>query len=377
VHHRVSHEVNDAQSGRNQGENPVTSTIDTRLPIIRAIAWGIQAPNPHNTQAWRFRPVSDTAALLYVDEGRLLPVTDPPARQIHIGAGCCIETLAVGMSTEGYHTDVQLLPDGPHGCEEIGRKPVARIELRPGSTTQPDELATAIGRRQTNRKPYTGPLLTDSEAEHIRAHVPPGTVDVLTFNDPDAMQPLLDIFYRACEIEVTTRRLYEETRIWFRFNEQQRRAHRDGLSVPQLGVDGLQRRLFEWMLRNGDPKRWFGRLATTSTLRSLRQSILSGRGIVLLKTATNRQIDWLYAGRAFARAHLGLTQLGLTCNPNSQVLQEYPEMATLQREFNELVGVQDPQKVQMAFRVGRAERAYVAPRRDPSDFLIGSTPAAA
>lgn len=353
----------------------MTSTIDTQSPIIRAIAWGIHAPNPHNTQAWKFRPVSDTAALMYVDEGRLLPVTDPPARQIHIGAGCCIETLAVGMSTEGYHTDVRLLPDGPHGYEAIGRKPVARIELHPGSATQPDELADAIGRRQTNRKPYTGPLLTDSEAERIRAHVPPGTVEALTFSDPDAMQPLLDIFYRAYEIEVTTRRLYEETRIWFRFNEQQRRAQRDGLSVPQLGVDGLQRRLFEWMLRNGDPKRWFGRLATTSTLRSLRQSIVSARGLVLLTTPTNRQIDWLYAGRAFARVHLGLTQLGLTCNPNSQVLQEYPEMATLQREFNELVGVQDPQKVQMAFRVGRAERAYVAPRRDPSDFVIDSTPA--
>ncbi len=93
----------------------MTPTIDPQSPIMRAIAWGIQAPNPHNTQAWKFRLVSDTEARLYVDERRLLPVTDPPARQIHIGAGCCIETLAVGMSTEGYETDVKLLPDGPHG----------------------------------------------------------------------------------------------------------------------------------------------------------------------------------------------------------------------------------------------------------------------
>jgi hypothetical protein len=49
--------------------------------------------------------------------------------------------------------------------------------------------------------------------------------------------------------------------------------------------------------------------------------------------------------------------------------EEYPEMAALQSEFNELVGVRDPQKVQMACRVGRAERAYLAPRRDPSDFV--------
>lgn len=357
----------------------MATPIDPQRPTIRAIAWGIQAPNPHNTQAWKFRPVSDTGVLLYIDERRLLPVTDPPARQIHIGAGCCIETLAVGMSTEGYETDVELLPDGPHGLEEIGRKPVARIELRPGAATRPDELADAIGRRQTNRKPYTGPLLTDSEADQIRSRVAPGTIEVLTFNEPDAMRPLLDVFYRALEIEVTTRRLYEETRIWFRFNERQRRhTHRDGLSIPQAGVDGLKRRLIEWTLRDGDPKRWFGRRTISSTLKTLRQGIDSARGLVLLKTATNQQVDWLDTGRAYARVHLGLTQLGLTCHPYNQVLQEYPEMTALQREFDDLVGVQEPQKIQKAVRVGRAaKRAYVAPRRDPGDFIVDGPAAAA
>jgi hypothetical protein len=349
----------------------VPLTNDSQTPIMRAIAWGIRAPNPHNTQAWKFRPVSDTEALLYIDERRLLPVTDPPARQIHIGAGCCIETLAVGMSTEGYETDVELLPDGPHGFEEIGHKPVARIELRPGAATRPDELADAIGRRQSNRKPYTGPLLTDTEADEIRSHIAPGTIEVLTVNQPDAMRPLLGVFYQALEIEVTTRRLYEETRIWFRFNERQRRrTHRDGLSTPQAGIDGLKRRLIEWTLRDGDPKRWFGRRTINATLTTLRQGIDSARGIVMLKTATNQQIDWLDAGRAFARVHLGFTQLGLTLHPYNQVLQEYPEMTALQSEFDELVGVREPQKIQFAARVGRAERAYVAPRRDPADFVV-------
>ena len=352
----------------------MTLTIDTKRPIHRAIAWGIRAPSPHNTQAWKFRPVSDTAALLYVDDNRLLPATDPPARQIHIGAGCCIETLAIGMTTEGYDTEVQLLPDGPYGLDEIGRKPVASIELRPRSATRPDELADAIGRRQTNRKPYTGPPLADTEAEHLRAFLPPDTVDMSTFNNLDAMRPLLDIFYRAYEIEVTTRHLWEETRRWWRFNEQQRRTLRDGLSVPQSGIDGLKRHIIEWTLRNGDPKRWFSRISTRSTLSTLRKGFASARGVVLLTTATNQQVDWIRAGRAFARAHLGLTQLGLTCTPNSQVLQEYPEMAALQREFNELVGVRDPQKAQMALRVGRAEHSYVAPRRDPSQFVIDGAP---
>src|SRR6266496_1721233 len=86
-------------------------------PILQAITYGIHAPNPHNTQAWKFELTSDTEALLYIDERRLLPVTDPPARQIHIGAGCCIETLAIGMSGRGYETDVEYLPQGAHGLD--------------------------------------------------------------------------------------------------------------------------------------------------------------------------------------------------------------------------------------------------------------------
>ena len=78
------------------------------------------------------------------------------------------------------------------------------------------------------------------------------------------------------------------------------------------------------------------------------------------------------AGRAFARVHLGLTQLGLTCHHYNQVLQEFPEMAELQREFDELVAAREPQKIQIAVRVGRAKQAYIAPRRDPSDFILDS-----
>jgi hypothetical protein len=342
-------------------------------PIRQAIAYGIQAPNPHNTQAWKFELTSDTEALLYIDERRLLPVTDPPARQIHIGAGCCIETLAVGMSGHGYRTDVEYLPGGAHGLDAIGRKPVARITLHKAATARRDELADSIRRRQTNRKPYTGPFLTDQEADLLRSQAASPDVELVTLNQPDEMRPLLDIFYRAMQIEVTTPRTWEESRIWFRYNERQRRAQLDGLSTAQAGIDGIPRRLTEWYLRDGDPTRWFSKRSTSSFLKSFREGVDSAKGVLLLKTQTNRQQDWLEVGRAFARVHLGLTQLGMTCHHCNQVLQEYPEMTEQQAEFNQLLGVQPPEKVQIAVRVGRAEQAYVALRRNPQQFLLGDS----
>jgi hypothetical protein len=56
-------------------------------PILKAISTGITAPNPHNVQPWKVKIINPTEMLLFVDEKRLLPVTDPPTRQIHIGQG--------------------------------------------------------------------------------------------------------------------------------------------------------------------------------------------------------------------------------------------------------------------------------------------------
>jgi hypothetical protein len=342
----------------------------TDTPIAQAIGYGIHAPNPHNTQAWKFELLSERAALLYIDERRLLPAADPRARQIHIGAGCCLETIAVAMSSHGFDTDVEYLPSGAHGLDQTGRQPVARVSLRPSPSARPDSLANFIHERQTNRRPYNGPLLRDHEVEQIRSLAPARDFELLIVSQPEAMRPLLDIFYRAQEIEVGTRRVHDETRRWFRFNEKQRRSHRDGLSIPQIGTDGWKGRLIEWTLLNGSRAMWFSPLSTRSVLKTYRAGIESARAVALLKTRTNDQLDWLKVGRGFARFQLALTSLGLTCHPYSQVLQEYPEMAQLQAEFNRLLGVQGAEKIQMAVRIGRAQRAYVAPRRDAEELLI-------
>jgi hypothetical protein len=130
-------------------------------PIERAIAYGCNAPNPHNTQAWKLRRVSAVQIVLYVDETRLLPATDPPARQIHIGCGCFIDTLAAGASTMGYGTTVEDFPEGPYSLDEVGRKPVARITLTHQPNIGQDALAGAIYTRQTNRRPFEDTPVSD------------------------------------------------------------------------------------------------------------------------------------------------------------------------------------------------------------------------
>ena len=339
-------------------------------PINTVIAIGVNAPNPHNTQAWKFRNLSDVQTLLYVDVNRLLPATDPQYRQIHIGCGCFLETLAIGARGMAFDSTIEYFPEGFYGQEGVGKKPVAKVSLSRAATPVRDEQFDYVFQRQTNRKNYRGPtvMVSDTEFASLQKSYNDDSVRLIWMNEAKEMRPFLDIFYKAMEIECRTRRVYEESRIWFRFNEKQRAEKRDGLSAPQMGAEGLTKRFQEWYLNNGNPSRWHSNRSINAYLGSVKKGIESSQGLLFLKTATNNQLDWIRSGRAYARIGLAATKLGLYLHPNSQVLQEYSEMTELQTEFNRLVGIEGEEKIQMAARVGRADRPYYAYRRNIDSF---------
>lgn len=341
-------------------------------PIDKAIAYGCNAPNPHNTQAWKLRNTSDLETVLYVDKTRLLPATDPLARQIHIGCGCFIETLSIGASTMGFRTAVESFPEGTYGLNEVGMKPVARITLIPDAETQPDELADHVYARQTNRRPFHGGApVSDRQFADMEKCVRENDVQVIGINDRARMEPLLEIFDRAMTIECQTFHLWEESRVWSRFNERDRAEKRDGVSLPQMGVVGRLLPLQEWYMKQGDIRRWNSKLSINAYLKVFRAGLASAKGLFLLKTATNTQEDWIKAGRAYVRAGLAAARLGLQMHPYSQVLQEFPEMADLQRRFNDLMGVTGEEKIQMVVRLGKGPTPYYSYRRDEESLVTG------
>jgi hypothetical protein len=136
--------------------------------------------------------------------------------------------------------------------------------------------------------------------------------------------PLLKIFDRGMVIEVETRRMSEETRVWFRFNERERAEKRDGLSLPQMGLVGPSVRLREWYLKDGDPRRWFTKASNNVYLKRFRAGLASAEGLLFLKTATNTQEDWIKAGRAYARASWPPRRSGCRCIPIAKSCRSIP-----------------------------------------------------
>ena len=273
----------------------------------------------------------------------------------------------------GFETAVESFPEGTYGLNEVGMKPVARITLTPAAEPQPDELSDYLYTRQTNRRPSPGgAAVSDQRFAEIAKCVRESDVQVIGINDRARMEALLAIFDRAMTIEVRTRHLWEETRVWTRFSERERAEKRDGLSLPQAGVVGRLLPLQEWYLKHGDIRRWNSKSSLNASLKVFRAGLASAEGLLLLKTATNTQQDWIKAGRAYVRASLAATRLGLQMHPYSQVLQEYPEMTDLQRQFNHLMGVTGEEKIQMAVRLGKGPTPYYSYRRNEESLVTAN-----
>lgn len=343
---------------------------DFSQPIVKAISIGMNAPNPHNSQAWKFKIVSDLEALFYVDESRLLHATDPTARQIHIGCGCFLETMRLGASTLGLLAEYELLPEGEYSLEEAGLKPAASIKVTAAVDIQAFPLSDSIYSRQTNRAIYEGELMSPSEFDSIAELTSTKHAELSFLSEPEVLKEMVDILYEGMVVEANTYVTYDESRIWFRSSQEKIEAKRDGINLRTDGTKGILLAIMEFIVNEENEESWHKSTAINAFLKSYRRKIYSAKGIVLFKTENNTITDWVKTGIDYVRFQLAADQLGFVIHPVSQVLQEYPEMDDLRLRFNELVGVSDPAKVQMGVRIGRGEKLYYSYRREPENLLI-------
>jgi hypothetical protein len=339
-------------------------------PIIDAVRYGITAPSAHNTQPWKIELVSDTEARLYMDPERLLPVTDPPARQTHMSHGTFLELMAIGASHGGHRAEIELLPEGEMAQEDFGMKPTAYVRLVASSEIPVDPLFPYALTRRTSRLPHDGPMVTGEELDAIAEHaVCPGLRLGLI---PEAqLSEAFEIVRAAMMIEVNDYEVYDETRQWFRFSKREVEKHRDGLSINTAGLTGFAAGSANMFL---NAKNFHKEKNRNRYLQTFGETAESTRGLLTMTSATNTMMDWLEAGRAYARAQLTAEMLGLRFQPVSQVLQEYPQMDGLRARFNAFVGVEAPQKVQMLVRVGRTATPGLSPRRPIDDLLVQDNP---
>lgn len=325
-------------------------------PRKRALSWALLAPNPHNRQPWLVDLKEDGVITLYADGNRLLPHTDPFGRQITIGLGCFLELLRMAAAEDGYRLDTTLFPLGSN-AEALDQRPIARMTMTQDSTVQRDPLFAYVAERRSNKDPYDlnraipRELLT-TLADTVRSGARfGGTVE------PAEVVEWRSLTREAMEIEFRTPRTYRESVDLYRIGRRELDANPDGITF--YGP------LFETLRLTGQ----FTREASIDPDGSLFQQGLdqvfaetdTAMGHIWLTTENTTRQSQIGAGADWVRVNLAATAVGLGCQPLSQALQEYPEMAGPYRRVHERLAPNGG-TVQMLARIGYGPTVGPSPR---------------
>ncbi len=340
---------------------PAADINDIRLKVL---SYAMLCPNPHNKQPWIIQLTGANSFELYVDPERLLPATDPIYRQIHIGQGTFLETLAIAATGLGHRANIEYFPAGMYSNTKLEHKPVAAITLVKEPGIKPDPLFVHLLTRHSNKREYHKQRLTTGELNSLQTFHGQQSLSKLTLVDSvDAQQKLTEVLTQAMQIEVGDRGRDNETIKMFRFNDDEVKKYRDGFGVAQSGISGIKKILVEnlFLTRASvekDPAA-FGEGAVDMTQKSAASTATFG----WLTTQTNSRLDQVLVGREYCRINLQTAAMGLAQHPMSQVLQEYPGMLALQQEFKQYFNIPQSQTVQMLFRLGHADATKHGPRR--------------
>ncbi len=322
-------------------------------PIRSALSYAILAPNPHNRQPWLVELISDTEAVLYCDEDRHLPVTDPIDRQITIGLGCFLELFDVAASNNSYRADIELFSLGAH-TSRLDARPVARLLLTPVKQKF-DPLFTQIINRRTDRSPFSEqvPNLQNLTALQEAA----GSLSGASTRT-ELVSQLRRVCHEAARIEIMTSHTHGESVELMRVGRKAVKENPDGISIEGAMIEILNvgRAISKEALAN------HGATAFKQGKQMYLDAVNSAKGFFWVVTSDNSRANQIAAGRAYVRGNLKATELGLSMHPLSQALQEYPEMAEQLVDVHKIMNIDAPARLQMLARVGYGKAQMQSPR---------------
>jgi hypothetical protein len=326
-------------------------------PMRRALSYAILAPNPHNRQPWIVDLKSDTEAVLSCDPDRLLPATDPFARQIVIGLGCFLELFSLAAADQGYRADIRYFPEGEPG-DDLDRRPIAHLSLKKQQGLVSDPLFAHALNRHTNRNAYDTSRTIGAGALGRLLDAATGDVRVGTANGGKLLEDLRTLTREAMVTEVHTPEAYRESIDLMRIGRAEIEANPDGIALrgaflEALGLAGILTR--ETLADPASRSYQIG-------LDMIEDGAMTSMGFVWMNTIGNSRRAQIEAGRAYLRVALQATADGLSMQPMSQALQEYPAMAPYYRTIHDWLTSQAGERVQMLVRLGFAKDIGPAPR---------------
>ena len=309
--------------------------------VLRAcLVAATEAASVHNTQPWRLHS-RDGGVDLQLDRNRRLDVIDPTGRAAVMSVGAALLNLRVAVRDHGRTPVLRLRPT----YDRAGVLARVAIGVPVGHSETARQLARAIPRRHTNRRPFTDvPIPVEVRAELVAAAAAEDAT--LSFLDASSTSTVLAL------VRTAENRWRHDPRYWAELDRWTRGLadRRDGVPAAAFGPRPEH---------DSIPLRDFG-LSTAS--RNRRTEPFEARPTVaVLYTVGDGVRQWLRAGQALQRVMLTATVRGVATSPMTQPL----ELADL-RSLLVDGGVWYPQVI---LRLGYGPQAAASPRRPLSDVL--------
>jgi nitroreductase len=280
----------------------------------------------HNTQPWRF-VVTPSAIELHLDRTRLLPATDPGAREARISCGAALFNLRLAIQAAGRDVVAAVLPD-PEQPDLLAR---VRVGDTRAVTFDERRLAAVIDRRSTNRQPFTDRAVPPDHRKALRRAAKEEKAELFVVDTPKALGRLDVLQRRAGHLQEADPAFQSELRAWT-----------GGDTDREDGVP-----------RSAGTPRPVGGIRTGSGRCSAGQ----GPQVMMLATRGDTPLDQVRAGMALQRTLLAATAAGLSVS----LLTQPVEVPYTRSALPTVLATQGfPQAV---LCVGYAEPARPTPRR--------------
>jgi hypothetical protein len=348
----------------NGPENPEEEPEDIRR---WALSYAILSPSPSNMQPWKVDlRIADDLIRLYIDEERLLPESDPYARETGMAMGGFIESLAIAANEQGYRADISYFPEGSLQNDHLGKRPIADIRFVEDDSVDLDPLFGYLLERRTNRQFYLG---TPLKAEHQQAlecaMVNRVHVDFVTKkHDVDEIKL---VTAKAVGIEMTNPSTMKESVGSTRIGAGSIDDSRDGKALNGIAIWWLKKtgRLSE--SNASTPGSW----GYNAIFASETSHLLATPGFALFESGGNSREGQLEIGRSYLRFNLLATSLGVSVHPVNHALADYDAMAETRKELHHVLNKDNVPKIHMLVRIGYALEDIPAPTaRRPLDDIV-------
>jgi nitroreductase len=320
----------------------------------------LNAPSPLNSQPWMVRIPSPARIEVFTDPGRVLPALDPDFRQVLIAQGAFIENLAVAAGDEGFSTDITPFPAGWPGARLDLSAPVAQIDLVGDPGGKGDPLAAALPLRRTSRRPFETSGISHETLTCLSESYDQSAIPMGLLTDAASRPVIAGLIEQAMVIELSREERFQELRSFLTISGN--KSRQDGYGLPHLGLSSLGQAglRIRFAFRSGNRR---DAVLKETLVRQASRQASSAAGFGWITTTGNLRIEQLNAGRAFERVALTAASLGLSLQPMTQFLADYPGMEGLRNAVHEFLGIPGTRTIQMFFRMGYAPPVPQAPRR--------------